>query len=207
MGSKFIPGVSTVAPPIAGAMRMPVLRFTIAAGLAVAMYAGVGLALGRIFHAQMGAAFAMIDENLRVAGLVFATLVALYIASKVLQRWLFRRRFRMARISVGELRQLLETGAPIIIMDVRARSAREREPGLIGAFGIDADRLEQHLQEIKRQTPIDPSSEIVLYCACPNEASAVMIARRLARQGYKQVRPLEGGLDAWMKTGLPVASL
>jgi rhodanese-related sulfurtransferase len=46
--------------------------------------------------------------------------------------------------------------------------------------------------------------EVIVYCACPNEASAAQVAKRLLRQGFKRVRPLAGGIDAWVAAGYQV---
>jgi len=43
--------------------------------------------------------------------------------------------------------------------------------------------------------------EIILYCACPNEASAAQAARLLMNNGFSRVRPLYGGLAAWIAAG------
>jgi rhodanese-related sulfurtransferase len=47
-------------------------------------------------------------------------------------------------------------------------------------------------------------SEIVFYCSCPNEASAAQVAKKLIGLGYTKVRPLHGGLDAWIAAGFEV---
>jgi rhodanese-related sulfurtransferase len=47
--------------------------------------------------------------------------------------------------------------------------------------------------------PVD--GEVILYCACPNEATAVKVAQRLRKVGYKRIRPLLGGIDAWIEAG------
>eukprot|EP01042_Synura_sphagnicola_P030506 gene30507-39313_t len=47
--------------------------------------------------------------------------------------------------------------------------------------------------------PVD--GEVIVYCACPNEASAAMVAKQLMRRGYRRVRPLSGGIDAWIEAG------
>ena len=46
--------------------------------------------------------------------------------------------------------------------------------------------------------------EVIVYCACPNEASAAMVARQLMRAGFKRVRPLAGGFEAWVERGFAV---
>ena len=48
---------------------------------------------------------------------------------------------------------------------------------------------------------MEPQSEVVVYCACPNEASAVAVAKALVQHGFKRVRPLHGGIDAWIAAG------
>jgi rhodanese-related sulfurtransferase len=50
--------------------------------------------------------------------------------------------------------------------------------------------------------PVD--GEVIVYCACPNEATAVKVAQRLQKLGFKRIRPLQGGIDAWIEAGLDV---
>jgi len=44
-------------------------------------------------------------------------------------------------------------------------------------------------------------TEVIVYCACPNEASAARVAKKLMERGYRRVRPLTGGIDAWVAAG------
>jgi len=61
------------------------------------------------------------------------------------------------------------------------------------------------VQEVERQVRSLPRDrEIILYCNCPNEASAAQAAKVLLNQGFRQVRPLRGGLDAWIAAGYAV---
>jgi rhodanese-related sulfurtransferase len=46
--------------------------------------------------------------------------------------------------------------------------------------------------------------EVIVYCACPNEATAAKVALQLRGQGFGHVRPLAGGIDAWVSAGLAV---
>jgi rhodanese-related sulfurtransferase len=84
-----------------------------------------------------------------------------------------------------------------VIYDARPADIRRREPHRIaGAIALDLDspdRVDQLYSE----------HEVVVYCVCPNEATAKNIARKLRAKGFKQVRPLKGGLDAWEKHGYP----
>ena len=46
--------------------------------------------------------------------------------------------------------------------------------------------------------------EIVVYCACPNEESAATAAKHLKQAGFKKIRPLHGGIEAWVDAGYPI---
>jgi rhodanese-related sulfurtransferase len=100
----------------------------------------------------------------------------------------------MARISVDELHQLRLAGIHPVIVDVRpAHAQREgRIPGAITVSMEDMNELALHM-------PAD--SEVIVYCACPNEVSAARVARQLMQKGYTRVRPLHGGIEAWIAAG------
>jgi rhodanese-related sulfurtransferase len=119
----------------------------------------------------------------------------------VVMKWWERRRFykllRLARISVQELRRLIDDGSPPAIVDVRTtRSFAALH--IPGALRMTIDEVDEQLASLPRDR------EIVLYCTCPNEASAARVARVLMDRGFTRVRPLEGGLDCWIEAGLPV---
>jgi rhodanese-related sulfurtransferase len=106
---------------------------------------------------------------------------------------------RMARINVAELYELIQAGASPVIVDVRSITARALEPRWIpGALHVPLPEVAHRLKELPRDR------EIVLYCTCPSEASAARVARILMNHGFKRVRPLFGGLDAWVAAGYDV---
>ena len=124
----------------------------------------------------------------------------------ILFKWWERRRFYaaldMARISVAELRQQIDGGAAPVIVDVRSPTAQtlvlRRIPGALHVPVQDAGR---HLSGLPRDR------DIILYCNCPNEASAAKVARLLMNHGFERVRPLAGGLDAWIEAGYGVEAI
>ena len=104
----------------------------------------------------------------------------------------------MARISVEELRDLLDRGELPVILDVRSPFLQGQDGRIPGAIPINA-------QTFGDTPPALPSTgEVIVYCACPNEASAALIAKGLIRQGYSRVRPLQGGIDAWIAAGYAI---
>ena len=197
---KFVPGLSTVAPPVAGLVGLRPRTFALASTAAAALYFGLWLALGVVFHDQVNEILAAAERHAALAGLALAALLAVYIGYRWMRRWRFLRRLRIARVSVEYLRQRIEAGAAPAILDVRSAVARAREPGIHGAVAADLDQL------ATARLRFPPDQEIVVYCSCPNEASAALVAQRLANAGFTNVRALDGGLDAWIAAGLPLAA-
>jgi rhodanese-related sulfurtransferase len=106
---------------------------------------------------------------------------------------------RVARITATELNKLIEAGKKPVVVDVRSPVARSDDPRFVpGALEMDLARVEENLERL----PVE--REIVFYCSCPNEASAAYVAKRLMDLGYTRVRPLHGGLDAWIAAGFAV---
>lgn len=104
----------------------------------------------------------------------------------------------MDRITVPELYELIDGGKELIILDVRPRDVRAQ-------YGIIPGAIAAHPQDID---PVINSysldTEIIVYCACPNEASAATAANHLKRAGFRKIRPLLGGIEAWVQAGHPI---
>ncbi len=197
IAAKFVPGVSVVAPPMAGALGMSTLAFVGFETLAALIWAGALLALGAVFSAQIRDVLAVMSTFGAVALLALAVLFVIYLGVRYLRRRAFLREVGMSRISVGELRDLIETGAQPVVIDVRSDVGRSLDARRIpGALGVELAGLKRPLI-----ATLPRDREIVLYCNCPNEASAATAARVLASHGFTRVRPLAGGLEAWIEAG------
>ena len=197
--AKFVPGLAIIAPPMAGAMRIGWPRFVAFSACGAVLWVGAGLAAGVLFKSQIAGLLAHVSEIGGIAAAAAAALLTAYIAYKWWERRRFYQMLRMARISVGELYELLQAGAPPVVIDVRSITARDLEPRWIpGALHVPLHEVAQRLQDL----PLD--REIVLYCSCPSEASAARVAKILMNHGIRRVRPLHGGLDAWVAAGYAV---
>jgi membrane protein DedA with SNARE-associated domain/rhodanese-related sulfurtransferase len=193
---KFVPGLSTIAPPLAGVMRLRWPEFLVLNGIGILLWAGLAVGAGMLFHAQVDYLIGRLEDLGAVAAVLGAALLGGYIALKWWQRRRFYRMLRLARITADDLRGLLRTRKGTVVVDVRSRVARDRDPRFIpGAVALDMEDLEKRIDEL----PAD--EEVVFYCSCPNEASAAAVARRLIDRGYTRVRPLLGGLEAWADAG------
>jgi membrane protein DedA with SNARE-associated domain/rhodanese-related sulfurtransferase len=189
--SKFIPGFNTMAAPLAGAMDTPRRTFLLYSGTGSLLWTGSGLALGMYFHESIDLVLDVLATMGGTALLVLGALLALFVAFKYVERQRLYRTLRMARITVPELRALIDDGAGPVIVDARSLTAQQLEAAIPGAILYGQPEQAARLADVARER------EVVIYCNCPNEVTAALIARQLMAQGFLRVRPLVGGLDAW----------
>ncbi len=158
--AKFIPGLSTVAPPLAGITRMPLWRFGLFDGLGALLWAGVFAALGMLFSEQLGGLALLLAT---MGSWLLAILVgglAAYLSWKYVARRRFLRRLRVARITPEELHRKLEAGEKVLIVDLRHALEFDGDPLVIpGAFRFSAQDLEAP------RLPLPPDREVILYCS------------------------------------------
>ncbi len=199
VGAKFIPGLGIVATPLAGISRMPWRRFALYDGAGTLLWAGAYIGAGVAFSGELervAAHLAFLGRGLFV--LLVAGLV-LYIAAKYFNRRRFLRKLRIARISPEDLRREMDAGEDVIIVDLRHASEFQADPETIpGAVRMEPADLEDAVDVIPRDR------DIVVFCSCPNEATAAQMALRLRSLGITRIRPLAGGLAGWRDLGFPV---
>jgi membrane protein DedA with SNARE-associated domain/rhodanese-related sulfurtransferase len=197
--AKFVPGLSTVARPLAGAMKVSLGSFELLNGLGSVLWAGAALGTGMLFQTQIGLLLLRLRNFGTTLGEVTLTAVLLYIAYKWWERRRFNSVLRLPRIEIEELRGLITTNAAPVIVDVRSALGREHDRRCIpGALEMSLDEIGSRAAEFPKDR------EVVFYCACPNEASAAFAARKLMDRGYISVRALRGGLDAWAAAGYEI---
>ncbi len=151
--AKFVPGLSTVAPPMAGLTFMPVWRFVWSDVVGSLLWSGSFLAAGFFFHRQLEA---IADSALTLGsrlGVLLILLLAAYIAYKYWQRRRFIRSLRIARVTAEEVRAMIDTGEPLVIVDLR----HEEEVARVGMRIPGAIRIE-------RDGPIPRDRDVILYC-------------------------------------------
>ena len=194
--AKFIPGFSTVAPPIAGALRMPQWRFIVAAGAGGALWAGLALGAGWLMRDAVQALIVMLDQRLGLALGLALLLAGVWLAWKFYQRYRFRKGSAIGHITAEALLALADRGLGPRILDLRgAVMVAETGPlpgPLADATVTDSGRLLEAVSTWPLHGPI------VTLCACPADASAVQAAQRLLAAGYLDVKPLRGGYEALM---------
>ena len=193
--AKFIPGLGLVSTAMAGVVRARLDAFLLYDVLGNVLWAGTAVFVGILFRNAVGDVLLALAE-LGYWGLaLIAAAIAAFIALKLLKRRALIRELRQSRISVAELEELVDRGPAPVIIDALAPASRRREGMIPGAIPVEALRLDSDPATL----PLD--AEVIVYCACPNEASAARIAQQLLRMGCSRVRPLTGGIFAWKDAG------
>jgi membrane protein DedA with SNARE-associated domain/rhodanese-related sulfurtransferase len=200
--AKFVPGLSMVSVPLAGAMQARLPLFLRYDGLGAALWAGLGLGLGAIFAQQVEAVLETLSHLGTGAGVLIGLALAAYIASRWWRRRTLFKALESARIDAGDLHGLIQAGQAPVVFDIRAPGFRDIDPYIIpGAVFADERKLDGIVQAYPR------GQKIVIYCACPDEVSAAWMAARLRAHHFTDVLPLRGGIDAWRAAGLPVEAI
>jgi membrane protein DedA with SNARE-associated domain len=157
--AKFIPGFSTVAPPMAGATRAGLDEFLLYDTGGALLWAGSGILAGVIFHRAIDRALAFLASIGSAAFAVLGGALAIFVAVKWWQRRRFYKVLRMARISVDDLQRLIDQGLNPVVFDVRTVQGRSLDPRRIrGASVLDVENLDAELRDMPRDR------EIILYC-------------------------------------------
>ncbi|MED5622000.1 DedA family protein/thiosulfate sulfurtransferase GlpE [Ideonella sp. BN130291] len=202
VAAKFVPGVSVVAAPMAGALGMSIGRFVAFEVLAALVWTGAFLALGMVFSTQIQQVLDVMAGTGAVAFGVLVLALAAAVALRLWRRRRFARSVEIERISVDQLHRLMQQGDAPVVIDVRSAASAQADGRRIpGAITVELDAVPAIAGELPRDR------DIVLYCSCPNEVSAARAARLLADAGLVRARPLAGGLDAWVAAGKPLAEV
>jgi membrane protein DedA with SNARE-associated domain/rhodanese-related sulfurtransferase len=194
--AKFVPGINSLAPPLAGSMKMPYRQFLwLDLGGAV-LYVGLYWTTGFLLSDLLGVILKGLDTFSRVLTVLIVISVAAYFAYQV-RLWIKNRALRtIPRVSPAEAARILEAGAAMLY-DVRSHGYYEQGAARIrGSQRLEPNSLDQ-LTAVSKATPL------ILYCTCVREATSLPVANLLRQRGVP-CSVLVGGLRAWKKAGLPL---
>jgi membrane protein DedA with SNARE-associated domain/rhodanese-related sulfurtransferase len=198
--AKFVPGLNAMAAPLSGIIKMGWQKFLLFDTLGALGWVLACTITGYTFSGELEriAAGSTYFGEWLVALLIVA--FAGYILWKFYNRERFLRKLKIARITPEELKEKLDAGEDVLIVDLRHSLEFEANPETIpGALHVDAAELEEAYEVIPRDR------EIVLFCACPNEVTAARLALLLRSKGITRIRPLSGGYEGWRSRGFPLS--
>ena len=197
--AKFIPGINTMAPPLAGSMNMRFFTF-LRLDLAGAMlYAGSYFIVGYIFSGALDVVMRGYDSAGRVVGWVVIALLLGYVLFRA-SLWAKGRASSVVPLA-GPLEAARQMAAGAAVYDVRSHGYFDPKATRIkGSRRLDPNAL-------RRSKDLPASGSVFVYCTCARQATSARVARELQNMLLGQgvlVTVIEGGLRAWVKAGLPV---
>lgn len=197
--AKFIPGLGTVAAPIAGQTGMAYRQF-LTFDAAGALLWGAALTLGgRFFGDVLKRNPHALSWVGHFAGGLFVLALLGFVAQRIYRQQAFLKQVRTSRLEPQDLKQMIDSGKNVFIVDLRHPLDYSTDPRILpGARRYTPDVL------VERHTEIPRDQDVVLYCTCPSEATAAKTALSLRRVGIFRVRPLRGGFDGWKELGYPL---
>jgi membrane protein DedA with SNARE-associated domain/rhodanese-related sulfurtransferase len=197
--AKFVPGLATLAPPVAGQNGMSYGRFLFFDSIGATLWISAILAMGRLFGDLLKRDPSLLNWAGRFSGALLILGILGFLIVRIYRRSMVLRGLVAARLEPQELKRQLDAGEPVYIVDLRHPLELLPDPfTLPGALHLSPEALAARHLEIPRDR------DVVLYCTCPSEATAAKTAMTLYKLGIVRVRPLRGGYDEWKRLGFPL---
>jgi len=197
--AKFIPGLGTVAAPIAGQTSMNYRVFLAYDTGGILLWCLGYMLVGRFFGDVLKQHPGALAWVAHFSASLFILAVLGLLARRIWKQQAFLKQVRTMRLEPEELKRMIDSGNPVFIVDLRHPLDYLPDPRVLpGALRLTPDKLIENQNEIPRDR------DIVLYCTCPSEATAAKMAMNLHKLGIYRVRPLRGGFDMWKAKGFPL---
>ncbi len=197
--AKFVPGLATLAAPVAGQNGMALGSFLFFDSIGATLWLTAMLAAGRLFGDALKRDPTLLNWVARFSGALLVLAILGFFIGRVYRRRLVLRKLVAARLEPLALKEQLDAGEQVYIVDLRHPLELLADPfTLPGAFHFSPDALAARHLEIPRDR------DVVLFCTCPSEATAAKTAMTLHKLGIERVRPLRGGYDEWKRLGFPL---
>jgi len=187
--AKFVPGLSTIAPPLAGIVGLRVPQYLLYNGVGTILWVGSGIGLGYVFSDQLEQALSLTARLGPTVGLILLGSMIGYVFYKALQ-W-YQVEHVVPRLTAQQVTEKLAAGEDPVIIDLRALGDRHEIPGIPGSLPLSSEEV------ITKHHDLPRDRDVILYCGCPADASSVQVARSLRGKGFTRVWPLSGGIEAW----------
>jgi membrane protein DedA with SNARE-associated domain len=156
--AKFVPGLNAVAAPLAGDSGIGVARFIAIDSLGILFWSTTYIGIGCLFADQLEIALSYIQRLGSGLVILAAGLFAGWILWKFIQRRKFLKQLDVARITPEELRDRMDSGEALYIVDMRGGSGTDAE-SVPGAIRLSAEDLTANPQQIPRDR------DIILFCS------------------------------------------
>lgn len=204
--AKFVPGLATVAAPLAGSLNMRIWRFWRLDAVGVLLYTAAWSTVGYLFAPLLREITRWVVSVGHVTAATLLSVLLLYVAYIVLSSLRDTRFSSIERIAAAELHEILlaTTGHErvVVIADVRSHGYYDPNSQRIkNSIRVEPNRLSEELAALREF--MAPECDIYLYCSCARDATSVRVAKLLEAESC-HTKVIRGGLKAWIKAGGPL---
>jgi membrane protein DedA with SNARE-associated domain/rhodanese-related sulfurtransferase len=200
--AKFVPGLASMAAPLAGSLNMKFARFLRLDAVGALSYVSAWLLTGYIFSRFIEDMVWWMQRLGHAMLFVVCVLVAAYAVTYLLSMLRAREYRKVKKVSAVGLHERLKKVDPnrlVIIADVRSHGYYD--PGMQrikNSIRVEPHRLKEEIVALREF--MAPECEIYLYCSCLRDTTSKRVAHMLEKENCKTT-VIEGGLKAWMKAG------
>ncbi len=154
--AKFLPGVNTMVPPLAGVASFPLSRFLLLDVLGTLVWALAGTGLGWAFGSGMATSARAVHG---VFGWLVVAGTAAYFVWQAGYRYYLVHRYSVPRIGPDELHLKMSAGGDVVVLDLRSDAAYAGSSVMIaGAIRVRPATFHRYAHELPRDR------ELVFYC-------------------------------------------
>jgi membrane protein DedA with SNARE-associated domain/rhodanese-related sulfurtransferase len=195
---KFLPGIALATIVFCGVTRLRLSRFLIFDAIGSAIYLALPLVLGRVFHHAIAAMLIYFARFGQIGAVIVVALLVPYVITRLVVRRALIRKLAAARVSAEQLMQMSGNPAGPVILEIRGGKEPHSAGSIPGALPVNRSGIAAAVKQVPRST------EIVIYAPAADLRLELIAARVLEKAGFKKIRPLRGGLKAWIAAGCPV---
>ena len=200
--AKWVPGLASMAAPLAGSLNMKFSRFLRLDAAGVTMYVTAWLTVGYVFSGFLREITVWVQNFGHAVFYTIVLIIAGYLCS-IAVFWARARKYnQIEKISAADLNERLKTLGPdrlVIIADVRSHNYYD--PGMQrikNSIRVEPTRLKEELEALREF--MAPECEIYLYCSCIRDTTSKRVAHMLKQENC-DTQVIDGGIRAWIKAG------
>ena len=194
--AKFLPGINTMAPPLAGSMHMRWWSFLWLDAAGSVLYIGLYFTVGFVCSDAIAGVLQFLERFGHMTTAVVLIVLTAYALWLLWSTWKARGLGKLVPHAPANIVAQDVSAGDAVVFDVRSHGYFD--PGAMripGAQRVDPNALRVHLEEFSKDR------QIYLYCTCQRQATAVRVARELLKLGLK-VAVIDDGLRGWRAAGL-----
>lgn len=199
--AKFLPGINTMAPPLAGSMQMRWGSFLWLDLAGCLLYIGAYFALGYLCSDAVAAVIGFYERFGHLTTAVVLILLSAYALWLLWGTWRAHGLGRLVPHAPAMMVARDLKSGEALVFDVRSHGYFD--PGAVripGSRRVDPNALRSSLEKFAKDR------QVYLYCTCRRQATSVRVARELLKLGIK-VAVIEDGLRGWRAAGLDLETV